>query len=199
MIGHKAVQLFDFDRTLFDTARFVDWLWEHIALTYHVDGESEKQQATRFYQYEGEWYDYRFFDHLASISAITDPVEVFVERCRHAAPDDFLFADVDEVLDEIDSILTFGNEPYQRFKLSFAPKLARTPSTIIQSDKASYVTQAYHGQPVVLVDDKRLETNLPPSARFIHLDRTQTEPLIAHETYTSIASLTSFRRAISGH
>ena len=121
------VRLFDFDRTLFDTGRFVEWLWGCLAMTYGIDAAVEKQRAKEFYDYDGEWYDYRFFDHIASLPAIAEPVDDFCQRCRDNAPEDFLFPDAAGVLGDIDGILTFGNEAYQRFKLSFAPRLKDMP------------------------------------------------------------------------
>ena len=192
----KPLLLIDFDRTLFDTAAFVDELWEYLARSYHVATPEEQARATQFYQYIGEQYDYYFFDHMASISGVP-PAEVLVHELKEAFKDkNFLFSDVNAILPAVDAILTIGNQPYQEFKLSLCPLLATIPRHIVQATKGLYITQTFGLQPTVLIDDKQ-QQNLPASTTFIHLDRSQSEPVIRKEGKISIVSLQYYQQALA--
>lgn len=186
----KPLLLVDFDRTLFDTGSFVEALWSAIADQYGVDKERQLARAKQFYEYRGQWYDYDFYRHVSTIPELPQDMAAFETTMHTRLRDDvFLFPDAAGLIDAIDAIVTFGNEPYQRFKLSFCPQLRGLTCHIIQTGKGDFIARQFGHQPTVLVDDKRLETELPPSVQFIHLDRSQREALIAHEAYASVNSL----------
>ena len=186
----------DLDRTLFDTDRFVDWVWQVIAKEYKIDTEYERQRAELFYSYYEDWYDYQFFDHIASISTIDSSQDEFERRVRSHQRDNFLFTDALETLSLYDEIITFGNQPYQRFKLSMCPELHAIPATIITEMKANYIKHHYRA-PVVLIDDKNLSDELPDWARFFLVDRTQQQAMIQHSAdFTSMSSLRELIRLL---
>lgn len=186
----KPLLLVDFDRTLFDTGAFVEALWSAISELYGVNKAHELTRAKQFYEYQGQWYDYDFYRHLSTIPEIPQNTSVFEAAIRtRLSGDDFLFPDASGLIDAIDAIVTFGNEPYQRFKLSFCPQLHRVPTYIIQTGKGDFIRQRFGERPAVLVDDKRLETELPPSVQFIHLNRGQAQALVVHDAYASANSL----------
>lgn len=186
----KPLLLVDFDRTLFDTGAFVDALWSAIAVLYGVDKDGEIARAKQFYTYQGDWYDYDFFSHIGSIPTVPND-SVVLQNAVHKqlVGWDFLYPDASTLIDSIDAIVTFGNEPYQRFKLSFCPQLGHIPTHIIQTGKGTFIREQFGLRPAVLVDDKRLEHELPESVQFIHLDRSQKEEIVAHGTYSSVNSL----------
>lgn len=189
----------DFDRTLFDTSRFFDKLWSCIAETYAIDLKIERERAKTFYRYTTEnWYDYDFFTHIGSIDAISDDQVTFTARMHQSLGSiDFLFEDVMSLLPLIDAVVTFGNVPYQQFKLSFCPTLASLSIHIISEDKAKFIEREFGDQQVILVDDKHLEDDVSNTVRFIHLDRGQRLPIEEHGNYISINSLSSIPELIS--
>lgn len=196
---HKPLLLVDFDRTLFDTSAFVDWLWQAMEQVYGIDAAKEKERAKEFYIYSASWYDYLFFDHLRAIPQLSSSdLSEFIKRMQ-ALPGtpDFLFPDGREILGRCDEIVTFGNEPYQQFKLGFCPELASIPTRIIQTAKAQYITANYH-QSVVLVDDKHLEDELPEWVVFILIDRSEETPVRRHrDNFYSVNSLTELKHIVT--
>ncbi len=179
----------DFDRTLFDTDRFVGKLWEFIATEYGPQAAICRQDAKQYLTYVGDLYDYDFFAHLESIEAITDDDQAFVAKAKAALSDDFLYDDARSVIPAIDTILSFGNSPYQEFKLSFCPELANIPTTLVLMPKGQYIKQHYDSRPTVLVDDKAIASEIEPPAMFIQLDRSQLAPAVQKEDYWLINSL----------
>jgi hypothetical protein len=187
--NRKSHVLVDLDRTLFDTGRFIDRVWTAIAKEYAVDSEYERQRSESFYTYYEDWYDYDFFNHIATISSIDSPQDEFEKRIRLHLTESFLFADAIETLSLYDEILTFGNESYQRFKLSVCPELQHLPVTIIREMKADYITRHYNPH-VALIDDKNLASELPDWVDFFLIDREQQLPVVQHSTqFTSVSSL----------
>lgn len=188
----STIWLYDFDRTLFDTTRFFEWIWTFLEETYGIDSAMEKERARDYYTYAGDLYDYQFFRHIASIRTITDSAEVVHRRALENQPASFLFPDINSVLDMVEEgrILTYGNAPYQQFKLSFCPELKSVPTDIILIDKGAYISEHYDAaQSIVLVDDKQLAATLPGNVTFIRLDREQGPPYKEHADYISIAAL----------
>ena len=106
---------------------------------------------------------------------------------------DFLYKDAHNALSLTDEILTFGNAPYQRLKLSLCSELRNIPVTIIQEAKGPYIT-AHYTAPVMVIDDKHLEDEVPEWCEFILIDRTQQEPTLRHDRYISIHSLSELAR-----
>lgn len=189
----EQLLLLDFDRTLFDTARFVERLWNWLAKHYGIDAEHEKSRVAEFSHHVGDMYSYDFFGHVAALAI--DGQSISRRAHQELADENFLYPDASAALVLSPQILTFGNEPYQRFKLDFCPELADIKSTIIEEPKELFIARTLPDTPVVLVDDKLLRT-LPPNLRFVHLDRQQTSDIIDHDKYVSIKSLEHLRRML---
>ena len=176
----RAYRLVDFDRTLFDTASFFDWLWRTLANAHGVDGSVEMSRAKKFYVHSGDWYDYKFFDHIATIPELQSiPRERLIEKLHAATRPSFLFKDAAGVIDSCDEIITFGNRDYQELKLGLCPEVSSLPVTIIQESKAQYIVSHFK-PPVMLIDDKHLEDELPEWVFFVLIDRQQSEPIVTH-------------------
>lgn len=195
----KPTLLLDFDRTLFNTNKFYEAVWEELSQKYGVRPEAEIARAQEFYTYVDDFHDYDFFAHLASLQ-IGPAEEVARELSRSLDGTDYLYPDAREALllgDRYElSILTFGNEPYQRFKLSFCPELKEIPTNITLMRKGDYIAQHNAGHDVTIVDDKQLINTLPQGVRFVHLDRQQFEPVLHHDTYISISSLRYLKEVV---
>lgn len=195
----KTTLLLDFDRTLFNTNKFYEAVWRVLAARYGVDPDVEITRAQDFYTYVDDFHDYDFFAHIDALR-IGSKAEVSTVLKAELMGIDFLYPDAQDALRlkhryEL-SILTFGNEPYQRFKLGFCPELQDVPTRITLMRKGDYIRGHNAGQEVTIVDDKQLVGTLPEHVRFIHLDRQQFEPVLHHDTHTSISSLSYLEDAL---
>lgn len=167
----KWLLLVDFDRTLFDTGRFFVDVWQFAASLYDIDAEAERRRAGQFHTMYGDWYDYEFFDHVAAAAGEAFDREAFMAAARRALVGNYLYDDVTaEIISLIDVILTFGNEPYQSFKLSLCPELAGIEPRITLRRKGEYIRDTFTG-PTVLIDDKMIGGEIRPPARFIRIER----------------------------
>jgi len=194
--------LLDLDRTLFNTGLFIEMLWPWIGSAYGIDVVEAKARSGDYVRYVGDMYDYDFFSHMTVLGI--DAQQLMGRAQQELGKTSFVFDDVQLFLDSVQvfapAILTFGNEPYQSFKLSFCPQLASLPvySTLVH--KNDYILEHWPNQPTVLVDDKFLAGSLPAATTFIHLDRSQAVPVIEHDIYCSVRSLTDIRQEwLAGH
>ena len=188
--------LLDLDRTLFNTPLFIRTLWDWIEKTYGVDAATSRKNMKSYFRYVGDMYDYDFFRHIAELGINTDDV---VRRALHDFKAEvFIYSDVAAFLKntmDIDrAILTFGNDDYQQFKLSFCPELAGMSVHTTRSYKSEYIKKYWPSTPTILVDDKLLVGTLPNNTNFIHIDRVQTRPVIEHDTYVSVHSLADIKQ-----
>lgn len=168
----------DFDRTLFDTSYFADWFAEEVAERSGLAVELVKKQAQEtYYVYSGELYYYDMIAHLTAIfgaDANTQLEEIRTKARKHTS---FLFEDVQATLDALKeygtlSILTFGKEDYQRFKLSLCPQLEGIPAYIVQDAKGPHLAANFEPtERCVFIDDKDEHGTLPEWVEFYHLQR----------------------------
>ncbi len=193
----RPILFVDFDRTLFDTAVFSDQLWRAMSRRYGIDPEVAKGESKAYFRYLGTLYDYDFFSHMRQTTGLSDgAIEAAVRE--DLAHQQFLYADSDEVFAWQRAgydvrILTYGNEPYQRLKLGFAPQLLqKLPVVIIRERKADYLASAHAEQLGWLVDDKP-DQRLPNGFKEIHLDRTAELPVNNGCGYVIVNSLTHVR------
>lgn len=182
--------LVDFDRTLFDTERFVGVLWKTLGAHYGVDGMKELSRVQDFYYERGTVpLGYDFFSHLAAIKSIKDSETTVEAILRNSLrSEDFLFEDARSLYDDIDEIVTLGDRKYQTFKLSICPDLVGIRTHIIQESKAGFIKRQYL-RPTLLVDDKHHEHELPESCNFILINREQQDEIVNHGNYHSVRSL----------
>lgn len=187
--------LVDLDRTLFDTTRFVQTLWDWIEQTYGVNADAARYEMKQYFTYVGEMYNYDFFQHIHELGI---DGEELVKRAQAELTESFVFGDVAEFLQStagLDrAILTFGANNYQQFKISLCPELSGIEVHMTQGFKHDYIKTHWPDQPTLLIDDRLLEDNLPTITRFILIDRAQARPVIDQGNYQSIDSLSSFRK-----
>lgn len=168
----RRLVLADLDRTLFDTDRFVQDIWALAGHEFGIDAEAERQRAPEFYHFYGDWYDYRFFDHLADVVGDTFDRTLFVALAQRQLSGRYLYSDVTpDIVELIDAIVTFGNDAYQSFKLSLCPQLDGIERHIILGGKGAYIAQAFIA-PSVLIDDKAIGAEILQPAMFVRIDRT---------------------------
>lgn len=187
--------LLDLDRTLFDTDLFVGTVWSWLGKTYGVDVQAASAGRSSYYHYVDDMYDYDFFRHITDLGIDKQDV---IKYARHELKTSFIFPDVEPFLEftsDLDrAILTFGNEPYQSFKLSFCPQLLDLSVNMTLEHKSAYIQAHWPGSPTVLIDDKLLAGTLPDTTRFIQLNREQDIPVIEHENYKIVNSLAHIRK-----
>lgn len=168
----RRLVLADLDRTLFDTTRFVADVWALAGREYGLDANAERERAPDFYHYYGDWYDYRFFDHLEMAAGEGFDRAGFIAAAQRELSGNYLFDDVTaDIIGLIDAIITFGNEPYQSLKLALCPQLEGIERHIILGSKGAYIAEAFTA-PTVLIDDKAIGAEIVYPAAFIRIDRT---------------------------
>lgn len=199
MTQKKPILFVDFDRTLFDTASFTTKLWESVSRRYGLDAEEAKTDGQAYFSYVGKLYDYDFFAHMRKMTGSSDAGIADAVR-EDLVGHDFRYPDSDEVFtwaaDGHDvRILTFGNEPYQRLKLSLTPEFMKLPIMIIREPKAEYLGWAHEAQQGWLVDDKP-DQRLPVGFKEINLNRTSDLPIAQQSGYVIVNSLKHVRNVL---
>ncbi len=180
----KLLVLSDLDRTLFDTARFFDNIWEFASRTYGFDVEQERARAPEFFRYTGDLYDYRFFEHLRSSAGAAYDEADFIAKAQAKLGGTYLYDDITpEAIRLIDAIVTFGGEEYQSFKLSLCPEHDGIDRHIVLQSKGEYIHDTFD-RPSVLIDDKHLENEILPPATFIWIDRSTVAEGTLSDGYT---------------
>lgn len=188
--------LIDLDRTLFDTPRFVQTLWEWIGQAYEIDAEAARANQQIYFTYVEDMYSYDFFAHIAELDI--DGADLTQRAREHFAGTTFLYDDAPDFLamtaDMDRAILTFGEKKYQDFKLMFCPELNGLDVYNTMRPKREFIRANYPDQSVALVDDKLLVGALPENTRFIHVDHGQAQPAVEYDQYVSVNSLSSIQK-----
>ncbi len=168
----------DFDRTLFDTKAFNEWLAEEIAVRSGKSRAEVLAQAEEtFYIYNGDLYYYDIPAQLAAIFGDEAEKQLAAIKKKALTHQSFIFSDVQRLLGKLQergklTILTYGNEAAQRFKLSLCPQLADIPVVIVQTPKGSHLATNFNSRErCVFVDDKDQHGDLPEWVEFYHLRR----------------------------
>jgi hypothetical protein len=182
----------DFDRTLFDTDRFVEVLWLVLSKAFGLASETLKSTQSDFFEYVDQQYDYDFFAHLHALTG--EPHDTIRSRVKgDLVGMNFLFDDSGELRSwqgwgyDV-RILTFGNEPYQRLKLDLAPDLKDVPIDIIQEPKRDFIARNYKGGRGWLIDDK-IGQEIPKGFMEINIDRTALLPSRVQNGYGIVNNL----------
>ncbi len=186
----------DLDRTLLDTTRFTDEIWDFLGTKYNIDATLEKSRIQQFYGKLG----YDLFKHLTA-TGLTDHPSITAQLMPFLSQKSLLFDDAlpaIAVLKEIGevTILTLGVRQLQELKLSVLRDLQQLPAVIVEYSKARYIVREVP-ESCILIDDKQIAGELPANVRFIHLDRAQTEPVIRQESFVSINSLEHIEQALA--
>lgn len=168
----KVLVLSDLDRTLFDTGKFFDEIWEFAADMYGINADFERSRASEFYKMYGTSYDYHFFDHIRYAVGDEYDQKKFTEAAAHRLSGRYLYPDVtDTVIESLDAILTFGGSEYQLFKILLCPTITHLKTHITLLPKGTYIANTF-AKPSVLIDDKPIGSEIVPPAQFILMDRT---------------------------
>lgn len=189
--------MLDLDRTLFDTPQFVQTLWEWIGQTYELDdAQMAKESGKAYYTYVEDMYSYDFFAHIAELGINNADL---IQRARQDFSDrTFIYEDVPDFLAMtagLDrAILTFGEKTYQQFKLMLCPELNDFTIYSTMRPKREFIEAHLPDQQVILIDDKLLANDLPETTRFIHVDRQQEQPVLEHQEYVSVNSLSFIKK-----
>lgn len=199
MNQQKPILFVDFDRTLFDTASFTEKLWEVVGRRYGLDAEKAKTEGRAYFNRVGDLHDYDFFAHMRKMTGQSDASIADAVR-EDLAGHDFRYEDSAEafVWSEVGHdvrILTFGNEPYQRLKLSLTPEFLNLPVMIIREPKADYLGWAHAAQQGWLVDDKP-DQRLPAGFKEINLNRASELPITQQSGYVIVNSLKHVRNIL---
>jgi FMN phosphatase YigB (HAD superfamily) len=176
----KPLILLDLDRTLFNTARYVEDLPSLISgytqktvaeITDYIPtmltGERDKLHRA----------DYDDFVDFLGIS-----FNEFDEAIREEAVfDHYIYDDARHLIDWLKEnnrefqILTFGDPKVQEIKLKISPFLNGIGYTIIESLKNQYIESQLAGRYGCLIDDKP-DQALPTGWTEIHIDRKAPDP-----------------------
>lgn len=189
----ERLLLVDFDRTLFDTSRFAEAWWRWAANRFEIDIAAELGRMEEYFNYVGQWRSYDFYRHVAELGLGRSADQVLDEARLALADQDFTYPDAKAVFDlkarRDMELVTFGNQRYQSYKISFVPALAGWIKHITEADKADYLRSKFGTAPLTLVDDKDLSTELSANVDFIRLNRRQDKPVVRRGRTTSINSL----------
>lgn len=186
----------DFDRTLFDTTKFSLWFAAQVAKRSGKSPETITQEAAKaYYVYQGDLYYYDMQAHMGDIfgnqaEAMLDEIQALAKTSEN-----FLFDDVRRTLADLRrygkvTILTFGEEQYQKFKISLCSELADVPAAIVQSAKGPHLAEQFEPSVrCVFVDDKDEHGSLPEWVEFYHLRRGLVETIDTPSTINSFDQL----------
>lgn len=176
MAQTRNIIFVDLDRTLFDTDRFYAEVWRVLGERHGFDGDAAQKRVKEFY-YEvraGYHYDYGFHNHLAAYIPQVSVPQAMAEVYDALKNTSFLYDDATELFGWQPSydvhVLTFGETDRQQFKLRFCELLAPLPTHIILEPKAQFIAANFPNRHGLLIDDK-IEGDLPPYIKQIHIDR----------------------------
>lgn len=205
----EHVQL-DFDETLFNHHAFAHWADGQLTTALDIEPGSYKGSFDKHHTHLENGL--RLYDNRQHIEEVTNRTWSFIsgliERLWHEDGEpDFCYPDVAEALtgmleDKLPlSILTFGNEGYQRFKIGFCPILRGTGIGVhvVDEPKRDYIAREFkpseHG---ALVDDKP-DLKLPKNWVHIWVNRQEPvcEPKQIEEGVWHVSDLTQAQRVLT--
>lgn len=177
----------DFDQTLFDHARYGEWLDTQLHDSGRLTGSKGSFMATL-----DEYHDvitekpsvmrlYRHADHLEAVTGEKWPfMSAMIEKLATDQDQDFCYPDSHGLLEwqagqTYDTrILTFGDGEYQRFKIQTCKQLrvAHLPIHVVGETKRSFLGREFSDQAGALVDDK-YPLDLPENWQHIWINRDQ--------------------------
>lgn len=168
----------DFDRTLFDTKLFAEWMFTELAQRSGRTTEVIRREAESiYYIYSGPLYYYDLFAQTQALFGEQADVVLSDMRQKAIATKNFLFKDVRRSLSALHScgdvsILTYGKEDYQLFKISLCAELLGVPAITVLGPKGPQL-DAHFNRTVrcVFVDDKDIDGQLPDWVEFYRIVR----------------------------
>jgi hypothetical protein len=192
----RPIIFVDFDRTLFQTDALFPLLWDTVGELYpQADIQTAKNEVGKWYEIiEGDYKHYLFPQHLLHVTGANfDQAEpLLLERLsKH----DFTYPDVG-VINHWPAkgydvrILTFGGEPFQKFKLKLTPQFIE-PRDIILEPKGTFLAHHYPDAAGFMVDDKR-NPGMPATIKEVWLNRQGKTAEDAIITISSLEQLEEF-------
>lgn len=193
----------DLDRTLFDTERAKSAIYRALEDTYGIAADRLVQERAEHYvhPHDDETYYYPLFKHLESTYEI-DPDEAASCLEEQLRGQDFLYPDAVPLLDDLEergirtSILTFGDVPYQQFKVALCEELFGMSALVTTKPKGKHIGQA-PSQRSLIVDDKRV-ADLPKRCQGIQLDRRSEIPAYNAGDYLVVNGLHAVSQLLDG-
>jgi hypothetical protein len=177
MLAANGLLVLDFDRTLFDTVRFMEELYKEMERSFKIPAAQWQEEVKQFQRDVATGQCYDLLAHIRAHGLAADEV---LGRLTEAWPlDHFLFPDSLRLLERLrktdiierTSILTYGEAKTQLFKVSLAPALAGLPVDITETpEKGKHLVFEYGDASGLLIDDKCIEA-LPEHFDFIQLVR----------------------------
>jgi hypothetical protein len=168
----------DFDRTLFDTKTFADWFFEEVAQRSGTTAKSIQDEAeATYFMYQGTLWYYDMFAQLESIFGADSGLQLEAIKQKALKTKNFLFDDFRRNFDALQhrgtiTILTYGKENAQQFKLSLCPELRDIPVIIVMSPKGPHIEKHFDSKTrCVFVDDKDVHGELPSWVAFYQILR----------------------------
>lgn len=163
----------DLDRTLFQTSRAGE-IWPVIEELYEgVDSVRAIAERDKYYKQMGDLYYHDVSEQLRDFGL--EPVEVYESVVETDLADGrFEFEGVKELVQglrengEEVSVLTFGADDYQRFKVALCPSLRDVPVITTLRPKYEYL-DALEADNVWVVDDKPIGDEISGLASFVQV------------------------------
>ena len=174
----KPIIFVDFDRTLFDLDKYLDWLADFLSERFGVEHANfrEEYYSSHAVNDEGEQGVFLHIKHFEEKMGLNwEFVSGEIERAVIEQKVDFLYPGAKDFLQKcIDSfgdvrILTYAHESYQRFKLGLCPFVSTyIPTYCTELKKRDFILNNLPSTRGVLVDDKAPH-NLPEGWKNIWL------------------------------
>jgi hypothetical protein len=201
----------DFDETLFNHYKFLDWLDDKLYEHGHLIGGkgSFKDVIDDFHTVLSDKPMHRLYrheDHMTQTTTqswrqVANLIKVWLKEQNL----DFCYPDAHDLLAWLITqpqdlrILTFGDQTYQHFKIQTCSYLSakQIPIHVVLEDKAGYLKRHFTDGKGILVDDK-YPLNLPANWHHIWLNRIDRldKPKTITATQTQVASLDQVASAL---
>lgn len=199
MTGLFTKVFIDLDRTIFDTAKFFNELWDTVGELSGTDIAQPKARADKFRVYQGDLFNYEFFRHLEAEGLVVSE-QSLVEKLRQ--PGRFVYKDVVPAWPYLATmaepqILTYGGTDYQHLKIACCPELDNVTVVNVLETKADYFKRELPGVPALLIDDKDLAGELPVSVTFVQVRRNDDAEVTRHHGYVAVNSFSYLEEALS--
>jgi hypothetical protein len=188
---HWWLIVLDFDRTLFDTAKYYRDFLEMISKVYGQSVAANLKQAEK----DQEHFDpFTYLEglNISYDSLVTDFDTFLVDK--YPSGHDYVFDGANALVELLRKrrrtyvvIITTGSEQSQRFKLRLAPKLMALPHRIISRNKGEVLEEEFTLSGAISIDGRRFDrfalvddkasalTPLSPHHRWILIQVLRTE------------------------
>lgn len=178
---NELITLLDFDRTLYDTGRFANDLWNDVAQQTDLPFTKVKSDAKQ-YKIHPLLGGYDFAKHVAAYNLNTAAMWQRLEKIAQST--NYLYVDSPVFVQALltdgyrPHILTLGEPRIQTVKIEHCKsrllgKYAASrhlDATVVQYSKSEYIADTYPGQRGILIDDVP-DQNLPPGFTEICINR----------------------------